>query len=147
MATQSITNVALLGRSVETRSSNSTEKVAVQRQTVAVEVTAVETHEVDVELSQEALEKVVSQLNAYIQNTQRDVDFSVDDATGRVVVRVIDSVSEEVIRQIPSEEMLAISRHLIESLETDQRDPTYRYSITLIQTPTYQISNMINLSA
>ena len=120
MATQSITNVALLGRTVETRSSNSTEKVAAQRQTVAVEVAEVETQEVDVELSQEALEKVVSQLNAYIQNTQRDVDFSVDDATGRVVVRVIDSESEEVIRQIPSEEMLAISRHLVESLETEQ---------------------------
>lgn len=120
MATQSITNVAMLGRTVETRSSNSTEKVAVQRQTVAVEVAEVETQEVDMELSQEALEKVVSQLNAYIQNTQRDVDFSVDDATGRVVVRVIDSESEEVIRQIPSEEMLAISRHLVESLETEQ---------------------------
>lgn len=122
MATQSITNVALLASSVETNrsSSNSTGKVAAQRQTVAVEVTEVETQEVEMELSQEALEKVVSQLNAYIQNTQRDVDFSVDDATGRVVVRVIDSVSEEVIRQIPSEEMLAISRHLIESLETDQ---------------------------
>ena len=120
MATQSITNVAMLGRAVETRSSNSTEKVAVQRQTVAVEVAEVETQEVDMELSQEALEKVVSQLNAYIQNTQRDVDFSVDDATGRVVVRVIDSESEEVIRQIPSEEMLAISRHLVESLETEQ---------------------------
>jgi flagellar protein FlaG len=85
-----------------------------------VEVAEVETQEVDVELSQEALEKVVSQLNAYIQNTQRDVDFSVDDATGRVVVKVIDSESEEVIRQIPSEEMLAISRHLVENLETDQ---------------------------
>ncbi|MDH5601804.1 MAG: flagellar protein FlaG [Gammaproteobacteria bacterium] len=121
MATQSITNVAVLGRTVESsRSSNTAEKVAVQRQTVAVEVAEVETQEVDVELSQEALEKVVSQLNAYIQNTQRDVDFSVDDATGRVVVRVIDSESEEVIRQIPSEEMLAISRHLVESLETEQ---------------------------
>ena len=120
MATQSITNVAMLGRAVETRSSNSTEKVAVQRQTIAVEVAEVETQDVEVELSQEALEKVVSQLNAYIQNTQRDVDFSVDDATGRVVVRVIDSESEEVIRQIPSEEMLAISRHLVESLETEQ---------------------------
>jgi len=120
MATQSITNVALLGRGVETRSSNSAEKVAVQRQTVAVEVAEVETQDIDVELSQEGLEKVVSQLNAYIQNTQRDVDFSVDDSTGRVVVRVIDSESEEVIRQIPSEEMLAISRHLIESLETEQ---------------------------
>jgi len=120
MATQSITNVATLGRTVETRSSDSTEKVAVQRQTIAVEVAKVETQEIDMELSQEALEKVVSQLNAYIQNTQRDVDFSIDDSTGRVVVRVVDSVSEEVIRQIPSEEMLAISRHLIESLETEQ---------------------------
>ena len=120
MATQSITNVASLGRTVETRSSGSTEKVAAQRQTVAVEVAEVETRDVDVELSQEALEKVVSQLNSYIQNTQRDVDFSVDDSTGRVVVRVIDSESEEVIRQIPSEEMLAISRHLVESLETEQ---------------------------
>jgi len=121
MATQSITNVAVLGRTVESsRSSNTAEKVAAQRQTSAVEVTEVETQEVDVELSQEALEKVVSQLNAYIQNTQRDVDFSVDDSTGRVVVKVIDSQSEEVIRQIPSEEMLAISRHLVESLETEQ---------------------------
>ena len=122
MATQSITNVALLGSTTvdSSRSSNSAGKVAAQRQTVAVEVAEVETQEVDVELSQEALEKVVSQLNAYIQNTQRDVDFSVDDATGRVVVKVIDSESEEVIRQIPSEEMLAISRHLVESLETEQ---------------------------
>lgn len=120
MATQSITNVAMLGRAVEARSSNSTEKVAAQRQTIAVEVAEVEAQEVDVELSQEALEKVVSQLNAYVQNTQRDVDFSVDDSTGRVVVRVIDSESEQVIRQIPSEDMLAISRHLLESLETEQ---------------------------
>lgn len=120
MATQSITNVAMLGRTVENRSSDSTEKVAVQRQTIAVEVAEVETKEVDMELSQEALEKVVSQLNDYIQNTQRDVDFSVDDSTGHVVVRVIDSESEQVIRQIPSEEMLAISRHLQESLETEQ---------------------------
>ena len=123
MATQSITNVASLATRVETNrtgSGNATEKPVAQRQSFAVEVQEVETHEVDVELSQEALEKVVSQLNAYIQNTQRDVDFSVDDSTGRVVVRVVDSVSEEVIRQIPSEEMLAISRHLVESLETEQ---------------------------
>ncbi len=121
MATQSITNVALLASSVDSsRSSNSTAKVAAQRQTVAVEETVVETQEVDVELSQEALENVVSQLNAYVQNTQRDIDFSVDDTTGRVIVKVIDSESDEVIRQIPSEEMLAISRHLMESLENEQ---------------------------
>lgn len=119
MATQSITNVALLAVD-NSRSSNSTGKVAAQRQTVAVDVAEVEAQQNEVELSQKALEKVVSQLNAYVQNTQRDMDFSVDGATGRVVVRVIDSESDEVIRQIPSEEMLAISRHLIETLETEQ---------------------------
>ena len=133
MATQSITNVAVLGSTTvdSSRSSNTAGKVAAQRQTIAVEVTEVETQEVDVELSQEALEKVVSQLNAYIQNTQRDVDFSVDDATGRVVVKVIDSESEEVIRQIPSEEMLAISRHLVESLEIGRASCRERVSLTV----------------
>ena len=118
MATQSITSVALLASSVDNnRSSNSSEKAAVQRQIFAVEVAEVEEKEIDLELSQDALEKVVSQINAYVQNTQRDMDFSVDNSTGRVVVRVIDSVTEEIIRQIPSEEMLAISRHFLESLE------------------------------
>lgn len=121
MATQSITNVALLGSSVETsRSSNSSGKGAVQRQTLAVDLPGVETQSHEVELSQQALEKAVSQMAAYVQNTQRDMNFSVDEVTGRVVVKVIDSNSDEVIRQIPSEEMLAIARHLTESLENDE---------------------------
>lgn len=122
MATQSITSVALLASSVDNnRSSNSPEKVAaVQRKTFAIEVAEVEEKEIDLELSEEALENVVSQINAYVQDTQRDMDFSVDDSTGRVVVRVVDSVTEEVIRQIPSEEMLAISRHFLESLDSEQ---------------------------
>lgn len=67
MATQSITNVALLASRVDnnnrTSSSNSADKAA-QRQSFAVELPEVETQKVEVELSQEALEKVVSQLNA-----------------------------------------------------------------------------------
>lgn len=121
MVTQSITQVALLASSVEnSRSSNSAGKVAAQRQTISVEVTEVETQEVEIELTQESLENVVSQLKAYVQNSQRDLNFSVDEATGRVVVKVINSTTDEVIRQIPSEEMLAISRHILESLETDE---------------------------
>jgi flagellar protein FlaG len=121
MATQSITNMALLGSTVEnSHSSNSSGKVAVQRQTLAVDLPGVETQSHEVELSQQALEKAVSQMAAYVQNTQRDMNFSVDEVTGRVVVKVIDSNSDEVIRQIPSEEMLAIARHLTESLENDE---------------------------
>jgi flagellar protein FlaG len=121
MATQSITNVALQGGVIDTRSGNSAGKVAVpQRQTFAVDVTGVQAQANNVELSQEALEKAVTKMASYIQNTQRDMDFSVDEVTGRVVVRVIDSDSAEVISQIPSEEMLAIARHLSESLENEE---------------------------
>ena len=70
-----------------------------------------------VEVSQEAVERVVSELKDYVQNSRRNLDFQVDDVTGRVVVKVIDSNSDTVIRQIPSEEILALSRRLAESLE------------------------------
>ena len=116
MATQSISNMAILGSSVDNMTST---KAVAQRQIFAVDIDKVEEQKIDVELSEEALEKVVSQLNAYVQDTQRDIDFSVDDSTGHVVVRVIDSVKSEVIRQFPSEDMLAISKHLIETMETE----------------------------
>ena len=74
-----------------------------------------------VEVSQEAVERVVSELKDYVQNSQRNLDFQVDDVTGRVVVKVIDSNSDTVIRQIPSEEILALSRRLADSLEDSQK--------------------------
>lgn len=75
-----------------------------------------------IQVSREAFERVVSELEAYVQNTQRNLDFQVDDKTGRVVVKVIDATDDSVIRQIPSEEMLAISHRLQEFLENNQRD-------------------------
>ncbi len=73
------------------------------------------------ELSTEGLDVVVSQLETLTQNLQRNLHFNVDDATGRVVVTVVDSESDEVIRQIPPEELLALSQHLAESLEQESR--------------------------
>ena len=64
------------------------------------------------EVSRQAFEKVVSELQSYVQKSQRNLDFHVDDQTGRVVVQVIDATNDEVIRQIPSEEMLDIARRI-----------------------------------
>ena len=74
-----------------------------------------------VEVTQKAAERVVSELKDYVQNSQRNLDFQVDDVTGRVVVKVIDSNSNTLIRQIPSEEILALSRRLADSLEDSQK--------------------------
>ena len=74
-----------------------------------------------VEVTQKAAERVVSELKDYVQNSQRNLDFQVDDATGRVVVKVIDANSNTLIRQIPSEEILALSRRLADSMEDSQK--------------------------
>ena len=63
------------------------------------------------------LQAAVSQINDHVQNLQRDLVFTVDDVTGKDVVTVIDRQSEEIIRQIPSEEALVLARRLAENKE------------------------------
>lgn len=63
------------------------------------------------------LQVAVSQINDYVQNLQRNLQFTVDEATGKDVVTVIDNETKEVIRQIPSEEALEIARRLAENID------------------------------
>ena len=124
MATHSITNVALVATTTGSRAaSGSTGNVAEERQTVAAAVIEEQTRETEV--TKEDLEKAVSHLKDYVQSMKRDMDFSVDDQTGRFVVKVFDSETRELIRQIPSEEMLAISRHLVERMEEEESRKGY----------------------
>lgn len=58
------------------------------------------------------VEQAVNQINQYVQTLSRDLQFSVDEDSGRTVVKVLDTETKEVIRQIPSEELLKIARHL-----------------------------------
>ena len=51
----------------------------------------------------------VTRINKIVQNIQRDISFNMDEDSGRTIIRVIDSGSGELIRQIPSEEVLAIA--------------------------------------
>ena len=68
-------------------------------------------------VNREKLDKVVSELKEYVQTMQRDLNFHVDDATGRVVVRVVETSTNKVVRQIPEEEVLALARRLEEMLD------------------------------
>jgi len=60
----------------------------------------------------EQLKQAVEEINRAMRQSNRNLEFSVDDATRRVVVRLTDTETGEVIRQIPSEETLAISRSI-----------------------------------
>ena len=55
--------------------------------------------------------KAAKQVNEALKGTaSSDLQFSVEGENKDVVVRVVDSQTKEVIRQIPSEQMVAISK-------------------------------------
>ncbi|MWK54497.1 flagellar protein FlaG [Metapseudomonas otitidis] len=58
------------------------------------------------------LESAVSDIQSFVQAVKRGLEFSVDDSTGDVVVKVIDTDSGKLIRQIPSEELLKLAERL-----------------------------------
>ena len=63
-------------------------------------------------LSSDAVKKIASQINDFLKSSSSSLQFAVDDDTDKIVVRIVDSQTNEVIRQMPSEEMIAISKSL-----------------------------------
>ena len=54
----------------------------------------------------------VGRLNELMAERQRNLSFHVDEASGRTVITVLDATTSKVVRQIPSEEVLALARAL-----------------------------------
>lgn len=54
----------------------------------------------------------VSEIEKFLNSTRRNLEFSTDEESGRIVVKVIASGTGELIRQIPSEEVLRIANSL-----------------------------------
>lgn len=63
-------------------------------------------------VSQEQLKAAVENVQEYIKPYNNSLQFSVSDETEQVVIKVVDRTTKELIRQIPSEEMLAIAKAL-----------------------------------
>lgn len=61
---------------------------------------------------QEAVDQAVQNLNDFVQNIERNLEFSVDRNNGNTVISVIDPQTEEVIRQIPPEKAVNAVRNL-----------------------------------
>lgn len=55
------------------------------------------------------LEAAVSKLNDYVQNIRRTLSFSIEESTGRTVIKVYDAETDELIRQIPPEDTLKLA--------------------------------------
>lgn len=55
------------------------------------------------------LKEAVSKLNDYTQSISRKLSFSIEESTGRTVIKVYDAETDELIRQIPPEETLRLA--------------------------------------
>lgn len=60
--------------------------------------------------TREAVAKAAADLQQFVQSMGRNLNFSVDDTTGYHVVRVVNPNTGELVRQLPSEELLQIAR-------------------------------------
>lgn len=58
------------------------------------------------------LKKAVKQLETFMQSMNRYLEFRIDQDSGRTVVTVKDTTTGDVIRQIPSEEVLRLAQNL-----------------------------------
>ncbi|MFQ3190963.1 MAG: flagellar protein FlaG [Paraglaciecola sp.] len=69
-------------------------------------------NQVYLDVSAKQIENAVRELNEFVQSNNRQLAFSVDEGSNKQVVKVTDSESGKIIRQIPSEEVLRLSERL-----------------------------------
>jgi flagellar protein FlaG len=86
---------------------------------VPAAVSELDTPKAQQNLSSEEVLEAVQNLNDFVQKTRRELNFSVDEQTGRTVVKVIDHETKDIIRQIPAEEILEVARRVAE--ENDEK--------------------------
>ena len=91
-------------------------KVAGETATRAVEPSRLSVQARQVEQVQqpdrEKLETATQSVREFVKPINSNLEFSVNDDTGQLVVKIIDRTTREVIRQMPSEEMLSIAKTL-----------------------------------
>lgn len=63
-------------------------------------------------LTEADVQDAVRRVEEFVAATTSEISFSVDTESGMRVVKVMDKATDEVIRQIPSEEVVAIAQAL-----------------------------------
>jgi flagellar protein FlaG len=89
---------------------NTEQQVVIDKQEDAVNASkkVAEETEVNQPLTPKQLEKVAQQLQDFVGDLNRNIEFSVDEDSGRDVIKVIDKDSGDLLKQYPSEEVLTL---------------------------------------
>ena len=113
-----------------------------QKNTVsAVEISEKTTHSIKLERNGELksseaeysiknIQETVDELNASNNIRQRNLEFSVNEELGRTIVKVVDSETGKLIRQVPSEELVELAERI--EAQTQQSENSVGYLIDSI---------------
>lgn len=88
------------------------EKMAKPIAVEPVKMAPVETAKAVTAVSKAELQQAVDVVNQAVALEQRSLSFSIDDVSGRSVIKVVDFATDELIKQIPSEELLKVAQDI-----------------------------------
>lgn len=83
---------------------------------ITVPASAPQQTQAPVALTQE-VSRAVDRIQTFVGARARELDFYIDEPTGQTVITVRDRETDQVIRQIPSEEILAVAERINEMHE------------------------------
>jgi len=89
----------------DVKASEPTDQLAKQRQLNEAKNT-------QAEASHEQVKDAVTKLNDYVQNVERNLQFNLDDESGKTIITVVDRQTDKVIRQIPDDVALKLAQDL-----------------------------------
>ena len=118
MAIESVNAATVAASSPQQSSSQQTSQIRQAQQSPEVqdvpkqESRIQESIEENGQITAEQLEAAIERLNELMKDGQRSLAFSVDKELDEVVVRVMDTKTNEIIRQIPNEESLRFAKNL-----------------------------------
>jgi flagellar protein FlaG len=96
------------------RKQNADAAASVRDATSARDAEAADPHpEHEEQMVQESVDKINALIRPYVTSLQ----FSVDRDVGKIVVKIMDSETQEIIKQIPSEKVLALAKALAETFD------------------------------
>jgi len=62
--------------------------------------------------NQQQFSNAIKDISSFFQMAQSSLEFSLDDVSGQMIMQIKDTQTNEVIRQIPSEDVLKLAKRL-----------------------------------
>jgi len=110
-----VINTKIATQEIDTNEKNTNQRVSPQSESeVKAEEVASDTRQ-DIAASTTQLEKVAQQLQDFVGEMNKGLEFLVDKDSGRDVIKVIDKSNGDLIKQYPSEEVLSLVAKLSEA--------------------------------